>query len=244
MGYDFVPGDARRRARARARPASQAIRVDVGYYAFGAGISARTRRFGRSRSCSRTASRSASGALPDGRGSAERVRSFHVHGKDSRRVSVGGSEHLTLPASSIRDSTEVNVYLGWFAALGAAAPGGQPGRLGRAARARRARGAEGRRGPARDVGSRCARARLGDPVGRRRGLRRGGEPARGGAPVRRRAVRAHRGHPGLGGAPRSRARASKSTGALGPVEAFGLRELGEPAAREAGLERVSEQPLR
>ena len=91
------------------------MRVDIGYYAFGAGISAGTRR-------------SAVGImLDDGyafRGGAlqtarmaERVRSFAVKGKDRDAVSIGGSEHFGLPAVHPR-LTDVNVYLGWFGALG------------------------------------------------------------------------------------------------------------------------------
>jgi short subunit dehydrogenase-like uncharacterized protein len=113
MGYDFVPG-ALAAALALEDAGEAAVRVDVGYYAFGAGISAGTRR-------------SAVGImLEDGYAYrdgalrtariAERVRTFHAKGKDREAISIGASEHLTLPASYPR-LAEVNVYLGWFGAL-------------------------------------------------------------------------------------------------------------------------------
>src|SRR5215207_2208033 len=113
MGYDYVPG-ALAAALALREAGDAAVRVDVGYYAFGIEPSAGTRR-------------SAVGimfdegyAFRDGalRSSriAERVCSFHVKGKDREAVSISGSEQLTLPAvhPGLR---EVNVYLGWFGSL-------------------------------------------------------------------------------------------------------------------------------
>ena len=129
MGYDYVPG-ALAAALALDEAGEDAVRVDIGYYAFGAGISAGTRR-------------SAVGImLNDGyayRGGAlqtarmaERVRSFAVKGKDRDAVSIGGSEHFGLPAVHPR-LTDVNVYLGWFGALARPLQAGQPGGLGGAA---------------------------------------------------------------------------------------------------------------
>ncbi|MGH2949603.1 MAG: saccharopine dehydrogenase NADP-binding domain-containing protein, partial [Solirubrobacteraceae bacterium] len=113
MGYDFVPG-ALAGALALEEAGAGAVRVDVGYYAFGAGISAGTRR-------------SAVGvALDEGRAfrdgalqrvrTAERVRSFLVRGREREAVSIGGAEHFTLPPEYPR-LREVNVYLGWFGGL-------------------------------------------------------------------------------------------------------------------------------
>jgi short subunit dehydrogenase-like uncharacterized protein len=118
MGYDFVPGAlggalALHEAGLQ-RAGDDAVRVDIGYYAFGAGTSAGTRR-------------SSVGVMfEDGyafRGAAlrparfaERVRSFNVKGKDRDAVSIGGAEHLTLPPVH-PTLLEVNVYLGWFGAL-------------------------------------------------------------------------------------------------------------------------------
>src|SRR5204862_1847179 len=91
-----------------------AVRVDIGYYAFGAGSSAGTRA-------------SSVGILVDpthtfrdgvrrATRTAERVRSFTVRGKEREAVSIGGSEQLALPGS-FPQLREVNVYLGWFGAL-------------------------------------------------------------------------------------------------------------------------------
>ena len=113
MGYDYVPG-ALAGALALREAGEAAVRVDVGYYAFGAGISAGTRRSGVGIMFDEGY------AFRDGqlRGAriAERVRSFHAKGKDRDAISVGGSEHFTLPPvhPALR---EVNVYLGWFGAL-------------------------------------------------------------------------------------------------------------------------------
>src|SRR5687767_8884987 len=95
MGYEFVPGTLAA-GLALEEAGEAAVRVDVGYFAFGAGSSPGTRR-------------SAVGiAFEDGYAYrdgalrrarlAERVRSFHVKGKDRDGISIGGSEHFTLPA--------------------------------------------------------------------------------------------------------------------------------------------------
>ena len=113
MGYDFVPGSLAA-ALALEEAGDAAVRVDVGYYAFGAGSSAGTRA-------------SAVGVLLDESHTfrdgalrlvrtAERVRSFSVRGKDREAFSIGGSEQLGLPASYPR-LREINAYLGWFGPL-------------------------------------------------------------------------------------------------------------------------------
>ncbi|HET8755246.1 MAG TPA: hypothetical protein VFM58_04515 [Solirubrobacteraceae bacterium] len=113
MGYDYVPGSLAG-ALALREAGEAAVRVDVGYYAFGTQPSAGTRRSGVGIMFDRGYAFSG-GALRDSR-IAERVRSFHVKGKDRDAVSVSGSEQFTLPAvhPGLR---EVNVYLGWFGAL-------------------------------------------------------------------------------------------------------------------------------
>jgi hypothetical protein len=47
---------------------------------------------------------------------AERVRSFTVAGRRREAISVGGAEHFGLPAS-YPGLSEVNVYVGWFGPL-------------------------------------------------------------------------------------------------------------------------------
>jgi short subunit dehydrogenase-like uncharacterized protein len=113
MGYDYVPG-ALAGALALREAGEAAVRVDVGYYAFGAGISAGTRRSGVGIMFDEGYA-FRDGALRGAR-MAERVRSFHAKGKDRDAISVGGAEHYTLPPihPALR---EVNVYLGWFGAL-------------------------------------------------------------------------------------------------------------------------------
>jgi short subunit dehydrogenase-like uncharacterized protein len=113
MGYDFVPGTLAA-ALAVEQAGAAAVRVDVGYYAFGAGLSTGTR----SSSVGVLVDESHTfrdGAVRATR-TAERVRSFTVKGKDRDAISIGGSEQLALPASypALR---EINVYLGWFGAL-------------------------------------------------------------------------------------------------------------------------------
>src|SRR5215217_7993349 len=116
MGFDYVPG-ALAGALALREAGPKAVRVDVGYFSLGMrndGASAGTRE-------------SLVGAtLNDNhafRGGsvrtvrpAERVRSFEVKGKDRSAISVGGAEHYTLPPVH-PTLGEVNVYLGWFGPL-------------------------------------------------------------------------------------------------------------------------------
>jgi short subunit dehydrogenase-like uncharacterized protein len=116
MGFDFVPG-ALAGALALHEAGQEALRVDIGYFSLGvgaAGASAGTRE-------------SLVGvALNDNhafRGGAvrtvrpaERVRSFTVKGKERTAISVGAAEHFTLPPVHPA-LLEVNTYLGWFGPL-------------------------------------------------------------------------------------------------------------------------------
>jgi short subunit dehydrogenase-like uncharacterized protein len=112
MGYDWVPGNVAG-GLALERAGELARRVDVGYF---------IRRGGLSPSGGTLASLVTGITAPafgfrDGRvqteRGAKRVRSFKVGSKDVPAVSVGSSEHFTLPrlAPGLR---EVNAYLGWF----------------------------------------------------------------------------------------------------------------------------------
>jgi hypothetical protein len=113
MGYDYVPG-ALAGALALDEAGEAAVRVDVGYYAFGAGTS------GGTRASSVGILLEPSHAYRDGRvrlvRTGERVRSFAARGKSRPGISLGGAEHFGLPAwrPGLR---EVNVYLGWFGPL-------------------------------------------------------------------------------------------------------------------------------
>jgi short subunit dehydrogenase-like uncharacterized protein len=232
MGYDYVPG-ALAGALALREAGDAAVRVDVGYYAFGAGISAGTRRSSVGIMLE-DGYAFRDGALRKAR-IAERVRSFHVRDKDRDAVSIGGSEHFTLPAvtPSLR---EVNVYLGWFGRLarplqigslaGSVAlrvPGMRPalkaagGRLVEmsAAPERPGGGLSWIVGEAYDAaGQRLAAVELS-----------GSEPYALTAGIMAWAAR------------RAAGAGVEGAGALGPVQAFGLDAL-EEGCREAGLERV------
>jgi short subunit dehydrogenase-like uncharacterized protein len=235
MGYDFVPG-ALAGALALEQAGPAATRVDVGYYAFGAGISAGTRR-------------SAVGIMfEDGHAFragtvrtariADRVRSFRAKGKDRDAISVGGAEHFTLPPAH-PGLTEVNVYLGWFPALARPLQAGSlagsvalrlPGVRGalKAAGDRLVEvGGSGPDQPGSGIslivgeaydagGNRLAEVHLS-----------GSEPYALTAGILAWAAR------------RAAGQGVDGTGALGPVQAFGLRAL-EEGCREAGLDRVSD----
>jgi short subunit dehydrogenase-like uncharacterized protein len=119
MGYDFVPG-ALAGALALEQAGPDAVRVDVGYYALGAGAGA----------MSAGTKASAVGVVldpahtfRDGRlqavRSGERLRSFEVGRPPARSrpaLSIGAAEHFGLPAAYPR-LQEVNVHLGWFGPL-------------------------------------------------------------------------------------------------------------------------------
>ncbi|HEU0129770.1 MAG TPA: saccharopine dehydrogenase NADP-binding domain-containing protein [Mycobacteriales bacterium] len=120
FGYDYVPGNLAA-AAALKHAGDAATRVDVGYFTTGkGGFSAGT-------FASLTSSSPESFAFRDGRVVDERasrhVRSFEVDGEQRDAVSVGSSEHFALPrlAPSLR---EVNAYLGWFGNLSRAVQAG------------------------------------------------------------------------------------------------------------------------
>ena len=234
FGYDFVPGNL---AGALAlAEAGEAARVTVGYFVTGrGGFSSGT---------------TASGAgllLEPGfawRGgrlrrerTARRVRAFPIGGRDWLGVSYGGSEHYALPrlAPGLR---EVEVYLGWF------------GRRSRAVRAASSVGAPlarlpGVRSLAQAAAGRLARRTGQGPDEAARGRCRslivalasdaGGREL---AQVRLRGPDPYTLTARLlaWGARRAAGHGLASTGALGPVDAFGLEAL-QAGAAEAGLER-------
>jgi short subunit dehydrogenase-like uncharacterized protein len=231
MGYDYVPG-ALAGALALEAGGEAAVRVDVGYYAFGAGISNGTKR------SAVGAALDESHAFRDGAlrrtRNADRVRSFDVKGKSRPAIAIGGSEHFTLPPAYPR-LREVNVYLGWYGALSrplqAASLAGSvatrvPGvRSVLHAVGDRVVGIAGTPEPASGISWIAAEAY--DERGQRLAEVQlsGAEPYAFTAGFMAWAARRAAG-PGVEG-----------TGALGPVQAFGLQAL-EEGCREAGLERV------
>jgi short subunit dehydrogenase-like uncharacterized protein len=129
FGYDWVPGNLAG-GLALNKAGDDAARVDVGYF-----ITGRATPSGGTRASAAGALTEPGHAFRDGRvqteRAAKRVRGFRVGSKQLDGVSVGSSEHFTLPrvAPQLR---EVNVYLGWFGpfsrpmqalSLGASLPG-------------------------------------------------------------------------------------------------------------------------
>jgi short subunit dehydrogenase-like uncharacterized protein len=114
FGYDWVPGNLAG-ALALREAGDAAARVDVGYFMTGRAGSGDMS--GGTRASAAGAVTAPSFGWRDGhlvteRG-AKRVRSFSVKGRERPAISVGSSEHFTLPrlAPELR---EVNAYLGWF----------------------------------------------------------------------------------------------------------------------------------
>lgn len=239
FGYDYVPGNlAGALALSEAGPA--AVRVDVGYFLTGDSGSG---------AMSTGTIASAAGVLlepsfawREGRladlPSAASVASFAVRGRRRDGVSVGGSEHLALPRIAPR-LREVNVYLGWF------------GPLSRLVQVGAAAGALAARLPGAD--------RVLEAIGTRLAGRTGGGPgpderSRSGSAIAAVAYDAA-GHPLTElhlegpnaytftgdilawGARRAAEHGVAGTGALGPVDAFGLPTL-QAGCAEAGLVRV------
>jgi short subunit dehydrogenase-like uncharacterized protein len=129
FGYDWVPGNLAG-GLALNQAGDEAVRVDVGYFMTG-----RAKPSGGTQASLVGAVAEPGYSFRDRRvqteRSAKRLRGFRVGSKQLEGVSVGSSEHFTLPrvAPQLR---EVNVYLGWFGpysramqafSLGASLPG-------------------------------------------------------------------------------------------------------------------------
>jgi len=234
MGYDWVPGNLAG-ALALDRARELATRVDVGYFITGSGASMS----GGTRASLVGAITAPAFGFRDGRlqteRGAKRVRSFRVGSKDLAAVSVGSSEHFTLPrvASRLR---EVNAYLGWFGpasrAMQAMSAGSSvamkvPGmeQLWSSVSERFVQGSTG--GPDSEARSRSGSHIVGiayDAAGR---------------PLSEVHLTGVDGYTFTGrmlawAADRAAAGALKGTGALGPVDGFGLEELVAGCA-EAGI---------
>ncbi len=119
FGYDYVPGNLAG-ALALEQAGDAATRVDVGYFMQGGGGAGRTlKNFSQGTLSSLRASSSATQfRFHDGRieseRAAKRVLEFDFRGKHRTAISIGSTEHLSLPRlyPQLRD---VNVGLGWFA---------------------------------------------------------------------------------------------------------------------------------
>jgi short subunit dehydrogenase-like uncharacterized protein len=235
FGYDFVPGNLAG-ALALREAGEEAAAVAVGYFASGGGYSTGTRASGAGMLLERSFAWRGGRLVPDR--VASRVRAFPVRGRAWLAVTYGGSEHYALPrlAPGLRD---VDVYLGWFgrrswavqaastlAAPLARVPGARAvGRAAAAALARRTGG--GPDEPARQASRSYVIAVASAADGREL------------AQVRLRGPNVYllTGRLLAWGARQAAAGGLAGTGALGPVEAFGLEALGG-AADAAGLRRV------
>jgi short subunit dehydrogenase-like uncharacterized protein len=234
FGYDWVPGNLAG-ALALERAGELATRIDVGYFLTGSGGSMS----GGTKASTVGAIASPSFAFRDGRvqteRGAKRVRSFPVRSKQLQAISVGSSEHFGLPRAAPR-LREVNAYLGWFGpasramqvmsagtSLAMKVPGVE--QLWSAAGERFVKGSTG--GP-----DETARSKIGSHIV-------GMAYDAGGRQLSEVHLTGIDGYTFTGrmlawGADRVAAGALKGTGALGPVDAFGLEELAAGCA-EAGI---------
>jgi short subunit dehydrogenase-like uncharacterized protein len=233
FGYDFVPGNLAA-AIALDRAGGRAAKVSVGYFLTGGGSMKDAMSGGTAASVAGVMMAPAYG-YRGGRvvteRSSKRIRKFAAGGKELTGISIGCSEHLSLPRlyPSLR---EVDVYLGWFGpasrvmqamSLLGEVPGVRAGaeKLGE----RFVKGSTGGPGPE-------ARAKSGSLVV--------AEVEDGAGFVTERVVlRGPNGYTFTGeilawGAMQAAEHGVSGPGALGPVEAFGLREL-EAACAEIGL---------
>jgi short subunit dehydrogenase-like uncharacterized protein len=235
FGYDFVPGNLAGALALAEAPG--ATRVTVGYFATGrGGFSSGTVASGAGMLMEAGFAWRA-GRLRRER-TARRVRSFRIGGRDRLAVSYAGSEHYTLPrfAPGLRD---VEVYLGWF------------GRRSRAVQAFSAVGAPLARVPGVGALFRAATA----PLGRRTGQGPDEATRKGGRSLvvavaaddhDQELAQVHLQGPDpytltarllAWAATHAAGGGLQGTGALGPVDAFGLEAL-QAGATSAGLDRI------
>lgn len=241
FGYDWVPGNLAA-ALALQRAGDRATRVAIGYFLRGAasGMSGGTMA-------------SATGSLFEpgfsfraGRIVAERnaMRSatFTIDGRARKGASVGSSEHFALPrlVPGLRD---VDVYLGWF---GPATRALQAVSAGAAVAAK----VPGSKAVLRNVLKRTVRGSTGGPEPEDRAASRSHIIAvamdSSGEPLERVDLEGENPYDFTAemmawGATRILDAGIPNSGALGPVEAFGLETLQRGAA-EAGLEEVRQLP--
>jgi short subunit dehydrogenase-like uncharacterized protein len=233
LGYDFVPGNLAG-ALALERAGQAAVRVDVGYFFTG-----HNRPSGGTLASLAGVVTAEGFAYRDGRVRSERparsARSFPVGEKERAGISVGASEHFALPRVAPQ-LQEVNVYLGWFGPASRALPvlslGGSTlmklpgvGSVWEAARSRLLKGSSG--GPDAEE-----RARGGSHIVGIAYDASGEELAQ----VHLSGINGYTftGRILAWGAERAAAGGVRGTGALGPVDGFGLREL-ERGCAEVGL---------
>jgi short subunit dehydrogenase-like uncharacterized protein len=235
FGYDWVPGNLAGGLALR-EAGDDAVRVDIGYF-----IRGRAAPSGGTQATMMATLGESGFGFRDGRVRTERMakraRSFQVGAKRREGVSVGSSEHFALPriAPQLR---EVNTYLGWFGplsrgmqalSLGASLPGVAP--LVRLTGGRLVKGSSG--GPGAEArsksGSHIVAIAYDD----------------GGRELAEVHVTGVDGYTFTGrilawGAHRAAEGGLQGTGALGPVDGFGLVALTD-GCRWAGLQQEGSQ---
>lgn len=246
MGYDFVPGNlaaalALADAVSGAATPAEVARVDVGYFVTGESVASAVS--GGTRASLVGAALEPGLVLRGGRLVAEpggrHVRSFDVRGKTWQGISIGASEHFTLPALHAT-LTDVGVYLGWAgrasravqvlsypAALALRVPGVRDGLA--ALLGTVVRGSTG--GPGAEARARTGTLVVAEASGRS-GQVLGRAVLEGGNPYEFTAAFL------AWAAERSASGGLRDVGALGPVEAFGLEVLTEGASA-AGVRRTT-----
>jgi Saccharopine dehydrogenase NADP binding domain len=227
FGYEYVPGNLAG-ALALDRLGDDGFRVDIGYFVGGGdlvrGLSGGT--FDSAAAVLRARMYTFRGRVLDERRA--RVRDFTVAGRSRAGLSIGASEHFTLPAA-YPALYEVNVYLGWFGRATRAAArlprgrvAGAGARAGARAMARLAR----RRGTKSTLTSRIVAVAYDSSGAQLTEVHlSGGDPYDFTAGM-------------LAWGARQAACGMPHIGALGPVCAFGLAEL-EAGCATAGIARVT-----
>ncbi|GIK78618.1 MAG: NAD(P)H-binding protein [Thermoleophilia bacterium] len=116
LGYDWAPGNLAG-ALALADAGGAARRIEIGYFLTGGGMGGMS---GGTRASTAGVMLEPGFAFRGGRIVAEtpgrRLARFEVRGREREAISVGASEHFTLPPLS-PGLTDVEVYLGWFGKL-------------------------------------------------------------------------------------------------------------------------------
>jgi short subunit dehydrogenase-like uncharacterized protein len=111
FGYDYVPGNLAAGIALR-RAGDDAVRVDTGYFMSGAGSMSGGTRASLVGTVAQDVFAYRNGRVRSER-AAKRYRTFDVGSKQLGAVSIGTSEHFALPRIAPQ-LNEVNSYLGWF----------------------------------------------------------------------------------------------------------------------------------
>jgi short subunit dehydrogenase-like uncharacterized protein len=236
FGYDWAPGNLAG-ALALREAGEAATRVELGYFTVG-----QAKGSGGTIASTGAALLEPHFSWRDGRlqteRGAKRVSNFDVEGRERPAFSVGSTEHFALPRS-FPQLRHVDVYLGWFGPLS------RPMQAMSAATATAAK-VPGVKGALEAVVSRALKGSTGGPSADERSragshiVAMARDDAGGAlAEVRVAGINFYDYTARLlaWGAEAVAANGMRGSGALGPVEAFGLDEL-EAGSREAGIERV------